>query len=130
MQSSINILIYERNNPFIIKQYILRNIHDQAGSMSHDIWRSCDWSIRELHVDVLFGGSEPFFHRILWDVYYCYTILKLYQPVNLMRKGIWFCNELGGGRRRLYSDATGVGLSGSHKEQQTHSGDGIWCFND
>ena len=36
------------------------------------------------------------------------------------------CNELGGGdRRRLYSDATGVGRSGSHKEQQTHSGDGI-----
>ena len=35
------------------------------------------------------------------------------------------CNELGGGRRRLYSDATGVGLSGSHKEQQTHSSDGI-----
>ena len=33
------------------------------------------------------------------------------------------CNELGGGR--LYSDVTGVGLSGSHKEQQTHSGDGI-----
>ena len=40
------------------------------------------------------------------------------------------CNELGGGRRRLYSDATGVGRSGSHKEQQTHSGDGIWWFND
>ena len=35
------------------------------------------------------------------------------------------CNKLGGGRRQLYSDATGVGLSGSHKEQQTHSGDGI-----
>ena len=49
MQSSINIMINERNNPFIIKQYILRNIHYQASSMSHDIWRSCDWSIRELH---------------------------------------------------------------------------------
>ena len=35
------------------------------------------------------------------------------------------CNELGGGRRRLDSGATGVGRSGSHKEQQTHSGDGI-----
>ena len=34
-------------------------------------------------------------------------------------------NELGGGRHRLYSDATGVGRSGSHKEQQTHSGDSI-----
>ena len=40
------------------------------------------------------------------------------------------CNELGGGRRPLYSDATGVGRSGSHKEQQTHSGDGICWFND
>ena len=41
------------------------------------------------------------------------------------------CNELGGrGRRWLYSDATSAGLSGSHKEQQTHSGDGIWWFND
>ena len=28
-----------------------------------------------------------------------------------------------------YSDATGVGRSGSHKEQQTHSDDGIWWFN-
>ena len=90
MQSSINIPINERSNPFIIKQYKLRNINYQAASMSHDIWRSCDWSIHELHGDVLFGGSEPFFHRILWDVYLCYTILKLYQPVNLMRKGIWF----------------------------------------
>ena len=35
------------------------------------------------------------------------------------------CNELGIGQRRLYSDATGLGRSGSHKEQQTHSGDGI-----
>ena len=43
---------------------------------------------------------------------------------------MYMCNELGGGRRRLYSDATGVGRSGSHKEQQTHSGDGIWWFND
>ena len=38
------------------------------------------------------------------------------------------CNELRGeaiaGGSRLYSDATGVGRSGSHKEQQTHSGDG------
>ena len=33
---------------------------------------------------------EPFFHRILLDVYLCYTILKLYQPVNLLIKGIWF----------------------------------------
>ena len=33
--------------------------------------------------------------------------------------------NLGGGQRRLYSDATGVGRSGSHKEQRTHSGDGI-----
>ena len=40
------------------------------------------------------------------------------------------CNELGGGRRRLYSDATGVGRTGSHKEQQTHSGDSISWFND
>ena len=42
------------------------------------------------------------------------------------------CNELGGGegRRRLDSDTTGVGLSGFPKEQQTHSGDGIWWFND
>ena len=41
----------------------------------------------------------------------------------------YYCNELRGetiaGRSRLYSDATGVGRSGSHKEQQTHSGDGI-----
>ena len=35
------------------------------------------------------------------------------------------CNELGGGQRWLDSGATGVGRSGSHKEQQTHSGDGI-----
>ena len=44
------------------------------------------------------------------------------------------CNELRGetnaGGSRLYSDATGVGRSGSHKEQQTHSGDGISWFND
>ena len=40
------------------------------------------------------------------------------------------CNELGIGQRRLYSDATGLGRSGSHKEQQTHSGDGISVFND
>ena len=33
--------------------------------------------------------------------------------------------NLGRGQRRLYSDTTGVGRSGSHKEQQTHSGDGI-----
>ena len=33
------------------------------------------------------------------------------------------CNKLGGGQ--LDSDATGVGLSGFPKEQQTHSGDGI-----
>ena len=37
----------------------------------------------------------------------------------------YLCNELGGGRCRLYSGATGIGRSGSHKEQQTHSGDGI-----
>ena len=43
---------------------------------------------------------------------------------------MYMCNELGGGRYRLYSDATGVGRSGSHKEQQTHSGDGICWFND
>ena len=41
-----------------------------------------------LSVDVLFGGSEPFFQRLLCDVYLYYTILKIYQPVNLMRKGI------------------------------------------
>ena len=39
------------------------------------------------------------------------------------------CNKLRGetnaGRSRLYSEATGVGRSGSHTEQQTHSGDGI-----
>ena len=35
------------------------------------------------------------------------------------------CNELGGGRRRLESDATDDGLSGFPKEQQTQSGDGI-----
>ena len=40
-------------------------------------------------------------------------------------RNIYICNELGGGRRRLDSGATGVGRSGSHKEQQTHSGDGI-----
>ena len=40
------------------------------------------------------------------------------------------CNELGIGQRRLYSDGTGLGRSGSHKEQQTHSGDGIIGFND
>ena len=42
---------------------------------------------------------------------------------------LYICNELRGGTNaggsRLYSDATGVGRSGSHKEQQTHSGDGI-----
>ena len=40
------------------------------------------------------------------------------------------CNELGLGQRRPYSDATGVGRSGSHEEQQTHSGDGISWFNE
>ena len=44
--------------------------------------------------------------------------------------GMFMCNELGIGQRQLYSDATGVGRSGSHKEQQTHSGDGISWFND
>ena len=44
------------------------------------------------------------------------------------------CNELRGetnaGKSRLYSEATGVGRSGSHKEQQTHSGDGIsWLIS-
>ena len=28
----------------------------------------------------------------------------------------YYCNELGGGRRQLYSDATDVGLSGSHQD--------------
>ena len=37
----------------------------------------------------------------------------------------YICNELGGGRRRLESDATDDGLSGFPKEQQTQSGDGI-----
>ena len=41
-----------------------------------------------------------------------------------------YCNELGGGRHRLDSNATDVGLSGFPKEQQTHSCDGIWWFND
>ena len=36
------------------------------------------------------------------------------------------CNELGGGWRRLESDATDDGLSGFPKEQQTQSGDGIY----
>ena len=46
---------------------------------------------------------------------------------------VWFvciCNELGIGQRWLSSDVTGRGRSGSHKEQQTHSGDGISVFND
>ena len=38
---------------------------------------------------------------------------------------VYMCNELGGGRRQLDSDATDDGLSGFPKEQQTHSGDGI-----
>ena len=44
----------------------------------------------------------------------------------------YVCNELGihVGQRRLYSDATGLGRSGSHKEKQTHSGDGMSVFND
>ena len=43
---------------------------------------------------------------------------------------MYMCNELGIGQRRLYSDATGLGRSGSHKEQQTHSDDGISGFNE
>ena len=60
-------------------------------------------------------------------------ILYIYGMVNMSRFVVVFtcinvcsvflslyaiCNELGGGRRRLYSDATDVGLSGSHQEQQ------------
>ena len=44
---------------------------------------------------------------------------------SVLRICIYICNKLGGGRRRLDSDATDVGLSGFPKEQQTHSGDGM-----
>ena len=42
---------------------------------------------------------------------------------------LYRCNELGGGRRLLDSDATDVGLSGFPKEQQTHSGDDLMIRN-
>ena len=62
-------------------------------------------------------------HQVVIYIYIMYYIrwLDIY---------IYICNELGIGQRRLYSDATGLGRSGSHKEQQTHSGDGIIGFND
>ena len=58
---------------------------------------------------------------------YLYICMYVYIYIYIY---IYICNELGIGPRRLYSDATGLGRSGSHKEQQTHSGDGISVFND
>ena len=48
--------------------------------------------------------------------------------INVITSCIYMCNELGGGGRRLESDATDDGLSGFPKEQQTQSGDGIYIM--
>ena len=66
--------------------------------------------------------------------YFCDKILHI-NNMRLFQHIVWtlkscMCNELGIGQRRLYSDATGVGRSGSHKEQQTHTGDGISWSNE
>ena len=65
---------------------------------------------------------------------YCYNKLTYWYNKLIcyyMSTHVDLCNELGGwgGRRRLDSDTTDVGLLGFPKEQQTHSGDGIWWFN-
>ena len=89
--------------------------------------------IRFVSIQFLSGGRpvvrKKFDHHFDWSSLIPtaspYSLLDLF---SILVTGT-NCNELRGGTNaggsRLYSDATGVGRSGSHQEQQTHSGDGI-----
>ena len=65
--------------------------------------------------------NNSYLFGVITIIYACIRPL----PIALHYLCCCVCNELGGGRRRLESDAADDGLSGFPKEQQTQSGDGI-----